>query len=90
MAPGVYAMTRWHVAYGPYFEGRLDGIENNPFYRLYGGASALGAAREIPCFRIFPENEPERWLVETNPALPREVQEENAFYIAEALSKVFG
>ena len=83
-------MAKWLVAYVPYFEGRLDAIENNPFYHLYGGANVLDAKREIPCFRIFPENEPERWIAETNPALPREVQEEMALQIADALFNLLG
>jgi hypothetical protein len=42
------------------------------------------------CFRVFPEDEPERWVVQTNPALPREVQEEMAGQIAEALFNLLG
>ena len=49
-----------------------------------------GKDREIPCFRIFPENAPEKWIAETNSALPRDIQEENAQIMADALSHVFG
>jgi hypothetical protein len=45
------------------------------------------APREIPCYCIFPEGEPERWIARTNPALPSEVQKELALLIAEALSR---
>jgi hypothetical protein len=46
--------------------------------------------RELPCFRIVPQDEPDRWIAQTNPHLPWEVQEEAALLIAEALSKVLG
>ena len=42
------------------------------------------------CLRVFPEGEPERWVVQTNPALPREVQEEIALQIAAALFALLG
>jgi hypothetical protein len=46
--------------------------------------------QEIHCFRVFPEGEPERWIAQTNPDLPREAQEECALLIAEALSEILG
>jgi hypothetical protein len=48
------------------------------------------AGLEIFCFRIFPEGEPERWVAQTNPALPPEIQEEVALQIADALFRLFG
>jgi hypothetical protein len=45
---------------------------------------------EVPCFRIFPEDDPERWIAQTNEDLPRQVQEEAALIMADALSKVLG
>ena len=45
---------------------------------------------QIRCYRVFPEGEPERWIVETNPALPPEVQEETAILIADALFNLLG
>jgi hypothetical protein len=52
--------------------------------------TAHGGEREVPCFRIFPEGEPDRWIAQTNPSLPLHVQEEVALLIADALSKVLG
>ncbi len=49
-----------------------------------------GAERELPCFRIVPEDNHERWIAQTNPHLPRKVQEETALLIAEALSQILG
>ena len=49
-----------------------------------------GAAGERPCFRIVPEDEPERWIAQTNPNLPPEVQEEAALLMAEVLSQILG
>jgi hypothetical protein len=46
--------------------------------------------RELPCFRIAPEGEPDHWIAQTNPDLPPKVQEEAAFLIAEALSQLLG
>jgi hypothetical protein len=45
---------------------------------------------EVPCFRIFPDGEPERWIARTNPDLPPEIQEEAAALIADALSRILG
>ena len=44
---------------------------------------------EGACFRVHPEGETERWIAETNSALPTAVQEEIALMIAEALTKVY-
>lgn len=49
-----------------------------------------GANHEIPCFRIYPEDDPERWIAETNSDLPLEVQEEAALLVADALTKILG
>ena len=68
-------MTTWLVEYYPYVKFDPD----HP-----AGES------EIPCFRIFPEDAPDKWIAQTNENLPREVQEEVAFFIAEALSKLLG
>jgi hypothetical protein len=46
--------------------------------------------REMPCYRIFPECDRERWIAQTNERLPREVQEEAAAILAQALSKALG
>jgi hypothetical protein len=69
-------MTKWLVIYWPCRDFDLAGRE------------AL-AGREFPSFRIFPEDDPESWIAQTNPDLPREVQEA-ALLIAEALSKILG
>jgi len=59
-------------------------------YRAVNFDLAPEAGVEIPCCRIFPEGEPERWIVQTNPGLAREVQEETALLIAEALFNLLG
>jgi hypothetical protein len=68
-------MTIWVVQYWPYVNCDLD----DP-----------GAGGERPCFRIVPEDDPERWIAQTNPYLPPEVQEEAALLMAEALSQILG
>ena len=68
-------MTTWLVEYCPYLKLDLHSPEPE---------------REIPCFRIFPEDDPERWIAQTNEDLPREVQEEAAVIMAEALSNALG
>jgi hypothetical protein len=68
-------MARWHIEYCPLPDCDLG----NPT-----------AARELPCFRIFPEDNPERWIARTNENLPCEVQEEAAVFLAHALSKALG
>jgi hypothetical protein len=59
----------WHYEYLPYTMTCRDG---------------LSAEREIPNFRIFPEDEPENYIAETNEHLPAEVQECHARLIASA------
>lgn len=62
-------------------------------YKMYMNwdcANSPEAGIEIPCFRIFPEGEPDRWIAQTNPELPREVQEEMALLIADALFNLIG
>jgi len=56
-------MAIWRVEYCPDIKCNLD----DP-----------NAGQEIPRFRIYPEDDPERWIAETNPNLPRDVQEEFA------------
>ena len=68
-------MTKWLVEYLPQVNTDLRHAE---------------AGREIPCFRIYPEGEPERWIAQTNPALPPEVQQEMALQIAQDLSNLLG
>jgi hypothetical protein len=68
-------MARWSVAYWRPEEGDADVPDH---------------ASETICLRIFPEGEPERWIVQTNPTLPRDVQEEMALQIADALFRLVG
>jgi hypothetical protein len=68
-------MARWLVEYSPQLNRRPD--DPVPGHRL-------------PRFRIFPEGEPQRWIAETNPDLPLEVQREIALLIAESLSQLLG
>jgi hypothetical protein len=68
-------MAKWFVEYYPLINCDLDQPD-------------LG--REVPRFRIFPEGEHERWIAQTNPNLPPEVQEEAALLIAETLSQLLG
>ena len=65
-------MTIWLVEYCPYIKWDVD---------------CPGSEREIPCFRIFPEDNPEHWIAQTNEDLPLEVQHEAALIMADALSK---
>lgn len=64
-------MTRWLAEYLPVVNDDLDNAK---------------AGRELPCFRLYPEGEPERWVVATNPDLLLETQQEFAQIIAEFLS----
>jgi hypothetical protein len=73
-------MARWFVEYCPYLPGPSDLVDR----------PALAGIFEIPRYRIFPEGERERWIAETNPNLPPEIQQETAQLIAEALSQVLG
>jgi hypothetical protein len=68
-------MARWLVGYYPHLE--FDW-------------ACPGAEFEIPCFRIYPEDEPDRWVIETNGSLSREMQEETALLIADLLSTFLG
>jgi hypothetical protein len=68
-------MAIWLVEYWPYVNCDLD----DP-----------GVGRELPCFRIVPADDPERWIAQTNPHLALEAQEEAALLMAEALSQVLG
>jgi hypothetical protein len=68
-------MARWLVEY-------LPGLNCHP--------DDPAADHELPRFRIFPEGEPDRWIVRTNENLPLEVQEEAAAILAQALSKALG
>jgi hypothetical protein len=40
--------------------------------------------REIPCFRIYPEDSPEAFIAQTNEDLPLDVQRDNALLMAGA------
>jgi hypothetical protein len=73
-------MAKWLVEYSPYVPSVSDLAER----------PALSGLIETPCYRIFPEGERGCWIAETNPDLPREVQEEAALLIADALSKLLG
>lgn len=70
-------MAKWIVAYHRFIESRPRGLDTGP-------------TREVVCFRVFPEGRAESWIVQTNPDLPHEVQEESALLIAEALSSLLG
>ncbi len=68
-------MAKWQIGYSSFVNCDLEKPETGT---------------EIPCFRIFPEGEPERWIVQTNPAPPPDVQEEMALQIAYALFNLLG
>jgi hypothetical protein len=68
-------MTKWLVEYNPY---------------LIADPHRKGVEREIPCFRIFPADHPERWIAQTNEDLPSEVQEEAAMIMADGLTRALG
>ena len=53
-------------------------------------ADPSGVDGEGPRFRIHPEDDPQSWIVETNPNLPPEIQKHTAFLIAEFLSDMMG
>jgi hypothetical protein len=59
----------WHFEYLPYT--MLD-------------PNDVTVEREIPSFRIFPEDEPENYIAETNEHLPGDVQEQHARLISAA------
>ena len=71
-------MAKWLVEYRPYMNRDLT------------ARPGLAGIAEIPCYRIFPEGDRERWIAETNPDLPRDVQEEAALLIADFLSQILG
>ncbi len=58
----------WHYEYLPFFMLTDD----------------ITVEREIPSYRIFPEDEPENYIAETNEHLPGDVQERHARLIAAA------
>lgn len=68
-------MARWFVSYCPHLECDW---------------ASPGAELEIPCFRIYPEDDPNRWIAQTNPDLPIDVQAESAQLIAGALTDLLG
>jgi len=68
-------MAQWFVTYCP----SLDWAHHDP-----------SVQREIPRYRVCSVDDPERWVVETNADLPREVQEDIALLIADGLSKLLG
>jgi hypothetical protein len=68
-------MARWLIEYYPY-------VKFDP--------TLPGSESEVPSFRIYPEDAPDKWIAQTNEDLPREMQEEAALLIAEALSQVLG
>ena len=59
----------WHYEYLPYTTSDSDNMT---------------IEREIPNFRIFPEDDPENYIAETNEHLPGDVQEQHALLIAAA------
>jgi hypothetical protein len=61
--------ANWHYEYLPYT--MLD-------------PNDMTVEREIPSFRIFPEDEPENYIAETNEHLPGDVQEQHARLISAA------
>jgi hypothetical protein len=68
-------MAQWFVTYCP----ACDWVHQNP-----------SVQREIPRYRVCSVDDPERWVIETNADLPRDVQEEFALLIADALSNLLG
>lgn len=69
-------MTTWRVMYCPTFQ--------------YDWAQPSDGVHEIPCYRVVPEEDPERWVAQTNPNLVREVQEDVALRLAYALNRALG
>jgi hypothetical protein len=59
----------WHYEYLPYGTSESDDMKN---------------VREIPNFRIFPVDDPEHYIAETNEHLPGGTQERYALLIAAA------
>jgi hypothetical protein len=71
----------WLVEYAPYVmaDPRECGIHPDPEDPEF----AL-AGREIPCFRIYPEDQPEKYIGQTNEDLPHDIQEKTAHLMAAA------
>ena len=53
-------------------------------YMPYVKTDDTGRDIDIPCYRIFPWEEPEKYICETNEHLPGEEQEEHALLISAA------
>jgi DNA polymerase IIIc chi subunit len=68
----------WTYEYQPYVahDPREEGIHPDP--------ELDPVEREIPCFRIYPEDRPEEYIAETNEHLPRDLQKRYARLIAAA------
>jgi len=57
---------------------------------LERGKNDSSAQVEVPRYRVVPVGDSDRWIAETNTAFSRELQEQCAQLIAEALSNLFG
>jgi len=53
-------------------------------YMPYVKPDAAGSDIDIPCYRIFPEQDPENYICETNEHLPGGEQEKHALMISAA------
>jgi len=53
-------------------------------YLPYATTDADGSERDIPNYRIYPEDHPEHYIAETNENLPGDQQEDHARLIAAA------
>jgi len=53
-------------------------------YLPYTVTESDGSERELPNYRIFPDDAPEEYIAETNEHLPGDVQESHALLIAAA------
>ena len=71
----------WLVEYAPYViaDPRECGIHPDPEDPEFDLAG-----REIPCFRIYPEDHPEKYIGQTSEDLPHDVQEKAAHLMAAA------
>jgi len=63
------ASDTWHYEYLPYRQSETP---------------AFSTEIEIPNYRIFPSNQPEHYIAETNEHLPGDLQERHALLIAAA------
>ena len=72
------AHQTWAFEYLPYvaYDPRESGIYPDP--------ELMPIEREIPCYRIYPEDRPEAYVAQTNESLPCEEQERHARLIAAA------